>query len=79
MKIEKTIRKVEKMVKVEEPVYILEMSELDALRIKELVGSIGYEDFNEFVASAGVDEEVFLKDGSWLWHFYHHLKTALKQ
>jgi hypothetical protein len=36
MKVEKQMRKVEKMVEVEKPVYILEMSELDIQNLKDL-------------------------------------------
>jgi len=81
MKVEKQIRKVKKMVEVEEPVYILEMSELDICRIRELLGNITDETFNDIMEEdpsswpyrLGKDED------GWLIGTYKSLKAVTNQ
>jgi len=81
MKVEKQMRKVEKVVEVEEPVYILEMSEIDIQRIKELLGNITIGDFDDIMDEdpsswpyrLGKDED------GWLIGTYKSLKAATNQ
>jgi hypothetical protein len=77
MKVEKQIRKVE----VEEPVYILEMSELDICRIRELLGNITNETFNDIMEEDPNSWQYKLsKDkDNWLYETYKSLEKVTKQ
>jgi len=81
MKVEKQIRKMEKVVEVEEPVYILEMSELDICRIRELLGNITDETFNDIMDEDPNSWQYKLsKDkDNWLYETYKSLEKVTKQ
>jgi hypothetical protein len=80
MKVEKQIRKVEKVVEVEEPVYILEMSEIDIRRISKIIGHHSINSFNSILKEYDSTSDLYLNDGdSWIQDTWLSLRIGHNQ
>lgn len=77
MKVEKQIKKVEEVVTVEKLVYVLEMSELELMRLRELIGCLSITTYNSIIEDKSLS--LNLNDGDWLYHSFKMLNNGLEQ